>query len=97
MTTQPTVADRAYDVITEVRDRYPRRPGDAPSEEIVEALIAAGLLATDELVETRRQRDVLSGLLRGMARRASKLRRNYVEASQDADRAVALLPRVEFR
>lgn len=38
----------AYEVISKVRDRYPRRADDAPSEEIVDALVAAGLLVAPE-------------------------------------------------
>lgn len=39
-----TRLDDAWSVIAAVRDRYPRRADDAPTTEIVDALVAAGLI-----------------------------------------------------
>lgn len=45
------VWEKAWEVIARVRDAYPRVINDAPSEEIVEALADAGLLARTEAWE----------------------------------------------
>jgi hypothetical protein len=38
---------RAHEIVCNVRDRYPRYAADAPSEEIVDALVAAGLISLE--------------------------------------------------
>jgi len=54
---EPTtdIAEDAWEVIVQVRDDYPRVINDAPTEEIVEALADAGLLATARTRPTREQ------------------------------------------
>lgn len=59
------IAEDAWEVIVRVRDDYPRVINDAPTEEIVEALADAGLLATARTRPTRDELDrVISDGLR---------------------------------
>lgn len=68
---EPTtdIAEDAWEVIVRVRDDYPRVINDAPTEEIVEALADAGLLATTRTATTATVEDTARAIHRALAPR----------------------------